>query len=57
MKTLETLPTTNLDTVTGGCAACGNPAHQPAQLQQQAGQQAAQWGGQLGQKAASWFRR
>ncbi len=60
MKTLQTISTTNLDTVTGGCAACGNPAHQPAQAQswgQQAGQPVGQWGAQAGKAAASWLRR
>lgn len=31
---LTTIETTNLDGVTGGCAACGNAACQPGQQQQ-----------------------
>lgn len=54
MKTIE-IPTANLSTVTGGCAACGNPAHQ-AQPSAWASQ-AATWGAQAGAKAASWLRR
>lgn len=54
MKTFE-LPTTDLSTVTGGCAACGNPGH--IQAPRAWTQQAAQWGAQAGQKVASWLRR
>ena len=51
MKTLE-IPTANLSTVTGGCAACGNPTHQASSPGQ-----AAQWSAQAGAKVASWSRR
>ncbi len=56
MKNLQTIDTANLDTVTGGCAACGNPAHQPAKAQAW-GQQAGQWGAQAGQWAQGAARR
>jgi hypothetical protein len=54
MKSIETIDTKNLKDVTGGCAACGNPAHGAAQ---QLGQQAAQWGARLGQRIGGMFRR
>jgi len=50
-KQIKTLDTANLVTVTGGCAACGNPAHTPTQASQQAGQ----WAGQAAPKA--WNKR
>jgi hypothetical protein len=56
MKTIE-IPTANLSTVTGGCAECGNPAHQASTAQPAWASQAAQWGAQAGAKAASWLRR
>ena len=56
MKTIE-IPTAKLSTITGGCAACGNPAHQAAAQPSAWASQAATWGAQAGAKAASWLRR
>ena len=39
LAALETIDTTKLAAVTGGCAACGNPGGQCRLKQQQPGQQ------------------